>query len=217
MFTLTVTKRDITQDLAKLRKDGFIPAVFYGRKESSTPISVKAVDFLKVWKAAGESSIISLDLAGETHDALIHEVSTDAIRSDVVHIDFYVIEKGKKVEVNIPLNFIGVSAAAKELGGTLVKVMHDLPIEAEAKNLPHEIEVDISSLVDFTSRIFAKDIKLPVGVTLTGSPEEIVALVNAAKDEPVEEAAPVDLANIELSEAKGKKEEEGAAAEPAAK
>lgn len=217
MFTLTVTKRDIAQDLAKLRKDGFIPAVFYGRKEASTPISVKAVDFLKVWKAAGESSIISLEIDGETHDALIHEVSTDAITSGVVHIDFYVIEKGKKVEVNVPLNFIGVSLAAKDLGGTLVKVMHDLPIEAEAKNLPHEITVDISSLVDFTSRIFAKDIKLPVGVTLTGNPEEIVALVNAAKDEPVEEVAPVDLANIELSEAKGKKEEESAAAEPAAK
>ena len=211
MITLTVTKRNIPSNLEKIREEGFIPAVFYGRKEASTAISVKDTDFAKVWKQAGESSVITLDCDGEMHDALIHEVSKDAVVGNVLHIDFYIIEKGKKVEVNIPINFIGVSPAQKDLGGSLVKVMHDLPIEAEAKNLPHEIDVDISSLVDFEARILAKDIKLPAGVTLTVDAEEIVALVTAAKEE-VEEVVSADVSSIELSEKKGKKEEEEAAA-----
>ena len=212
MITLTVTKRNTPSNLEKLRAEGFIPAVFYGRKEASTAISVKDTDFLKVWKQAGESSVITLDCDGEMHDALIHEVSKDAVVGNVLHVDFYIIEKGKKVEVNIPINFIGVAPAQKDLGGSLVKVMHDLPIEAEAKNLPHEIDVDISSLVDFEARILAKDIKLPAGVSLTVDAEEIVALVTAAKEEEAEEVVSADISSIELSEKKGKKEEEEAAA-----
>ena len=216
MFTLTATKREIPSKLERMRRDGFIPAVFYGRKEASTPIFINGIDFLKLWKEAGESSVISLSLDGETHDALIHDVSTDAVTSKVIHVDFYIIEKGKKVEVSIPINFIGVSPAQKDLGGSLVKVMYELPIEAEAKNLPHEIEVDISSLVDFDSRILAKDIKLPIGVSLVGNIEEVVALVTPAKEEEPEEVVSTDLGSIELSEKKGKKDEEGTEGEAAA-
>ena len=215
MITLTVTKRDIPSNLEKIRNEGFIPAVFYGRKEASTPISVKETDFLKAWKKAGESSVVTLEVDGESHDALIHEVAKDAVMGNVVHIDFYVIEKGKKVQVNVPINYVGVAPAQKDLGGILVKVMHDLPIEAEAKNLPHEIDIDISSLVDFEARILAKDIKLPSGVTLAVTIDEIVALVTPAKEEVEEEVVSADVSSIELSEKKGKKEEEGAT-EPAA-
>lgn len=213
MITLSVTKRDLSSNLEGIRYEGFIPAVFYGRKEVSTPISVKMTDFLKTWKEAGESSVVTLSVdSGETHDALIHDVATDAVTGQVVHVDFYVIEKGKKVQVNVPIEFIGVAPAQKDLGGVLVKVMHELPIEAEAKNLPHEIEIDISSLVDFEARIFAKDIKLPVGVALDVTLDEIIALVTPAKEEEPEESAPVDISSIELSETKGKKDEEGAEA-----
>lgn len=210
MLNLTATKRDLSHNLEIIRQEGFLPAVFYGRKEASTPISIKETDFMKVWKQAGESSIVTLECAGESHDSLIHDVSVDPVKGNVVHVDFYVIEKGKKVTVDVPLTFVGVAPAQKDLGGSLVKVMHELPIEAEAKNLPHEIEVDVSVLTGFESRIFARDLKLPTGVVLAGNPDEIVALVNVVQEEKVEEAAPVDLSSIELSDAKGKKEEEGA-------
>jgi ribosomal protein L25 (general stress protein Ctc) len=58
MFTLQYKKRT-TDKLPKLRKNGFIPAVFYGPKEVSTPVSIKEVEFHKVWREAGESSIIT--------------------------------------------------------------------------------------------------------------------------------------------------------------
>ena len=93
------------------------------------------------------------------------------------------------------------------MGGTLVKVMHEIEIEALPKDLPHNIKVDISSLINFDSQILAKDITLPQGVSLKIKPEEVIASVYETKEE-VEEVAPVDLSSIEVQK-KGKEAKEG--------
>ncbi len=209
MLSLNIEKRDISKNLKDLRKNGVMPAVFYGKKEESTPISVKVADFIKVWKKAGESTVVVLkDDKGEELESLIHEVDLDPVTDAPRHADFYVFEKGHKIEVNIPLEFVGVAPAVKDLGGTLVKVIRELKIEAMPKDLPHEIKVDVSTLTNFDSQILAKDITLPAGVSLVENPEEVVALVAEAKEVVEEESAPIDLSAIEV-EKKGKKEEEG--------
>lgn len=207
MVNLTIEKREGSVDA--VRAQGKIPAVFYGPKAPTTSISVNEIDFIKVWKQAGESSVITLTGADEEHDALIHELDRDPVTGKIRHADFYVIEKGKKVKVGVPIEFVGVSAAVKDLGGSLIKVVHELEIEAMPKDLPHNIEVDITSLATFDDQIKAGDIKLPSGVSLAVEPEEVIALVNAPKEE-VEETTPVDISSIELSVEKGKKEEEDA-------
>lgn len=210
MLTITAQKRDSKANLDFIRSQGFVPAVFYGPKAPSTPISVKENDFIKVWKEAGESSVITIEGIDGGHDALIHDIDRDPVTGVVRHVDFYVIEKGKKLTVNVPLEYVGVSAAVKDLGGTLVKVLHEIEIEAMPKDLPHNLTVDISSLTDFEQQIKASDIKLPAGVTLITEADEVVVLASPAKEEVEEVAVPVDLSAIELSEKKGKKEEEGA-------
>jgi large subunit ribosomal protein L25 len=101
-----------------------------------------------------------------------------------------------------------VSPAVKDLGAVLVKVLHDIEIEALPKDLPHKLEVDISGLIGFDSVLTAGDIKLPAGVTLKVKLEEVIASVYEPKEEVVE-AAPVDLSTIEV-EKKGKEAKEGA-------
>lgn len=192
----------------KTASDAKIPAVFYGPKAESTPIWINEVDFLKVWKEAGESTVVTLSLDGVTHDTLIHEIDREPVKGKIRHVDFYVLEKGKKVEIAIPLEFIGVSEAVKTLGGSLVKVLHEIEIEAMPKDLPHDIEVDISALVDFESQIHAGDIKLPAGVTLITDAEEVIALVAEAKEEEVEAPAEIDMSAIEVTDKKGKKDDE---------
>jgi large subunit ribosomal protein L25 len=208
MVALKADKRDPSQKAGAIREAGMIPAVFYGKTEASTPISIPMVDFLKVWKEAGESSVISLETPDGTKESLIHEVDIDPVSGRPIHADFYVFEKGHKVEIEIPLEFEGVSPAIKDLGGTLVKVKHALKVEAQPKDLPHALTIDISSLVDFSSQILAQDIRIPNGVELKENPEEVVALVSAPREEKEEEAAPADLSAIEV-EKKGKQEEEG--------
>ena len=208
MITLKVEKRDKKESLGEIRKAGLMPAVFYGKKEAATSIKLPFAIFEKTLKDAGESTILHLEGKDIDVDVLIHEVDLDPVTDKPRHADFYAIEKGKKLEIKIPLEFIGVSPAVKDLGGVLVKVMHEMEIEALPKDLPHKIEVDLSSLATFDSVITAGSIKLPEGVTLKIKPEEVVASVYEPKEEVVE-AAPVDLSAIEVVK-KGKEAKEGA-------
>ncbi|HMP67294.1 MAG TPA: 50S ribosomal protein L25 [Candidatus Paceibacterota bacterium] len=209
MIELKSEKRQSDENSVQLRKNNFVPAVFYGPKEKSTPIKIKIGDFLKVYESAGESAIIDLKEGSNDHQCLIHDVQFDAITGQPIHADFYVIEKGKKIEVSIPLHFVGESPAEKNLGGVLIKVMHELDIKAMPKDLPTHLDIDISSLVDFESKIKTGDIVLPSGVELDSDPNDVIALVQAPREEKEEEPAAIDLDSIEV-EAKGKKEEEGA-------
>ena len=214
MLTLEAKKRNTKEDLSALREGGFMPAVFYGKKDPSTPITIEKVKFLKVWKEAGESSVVSIKGDDLNVDALIHDVAVDPVSGEPLHADFYVFDKNKKVELSIPLGFVGVSPAVKDLGGQLIKVLFEIKIEALPQNLPHQIDVDISKLVEIGNQIHAKDIVLPQGVTLLEHPEEVVVLVDTPKEEVEIETAPIDLSSIEV-EKKGKEKEEEAPTETA--
>jgi len=211
MITLEAEIREKATNNDKLRKEGKIPAVYYGKKAESTPITLTEKDFMKAWKTAGESSVVSIKTPNGVVETLIHDVTFDPVTDRPVHADFYVFEKGKKVEISIPLNFVGVSPVVKDLGGRLVKALQEVKISAEPQNLPHEIEVDISALVDFDSQILAGQLKMPNGVLLLELPTEVVAVAARPQEEEKEEA-PVDLSSIEV-EKKGKEATEGAEAE----
>ncbi|OHA26403.1 MAG: hypothetical protein A3D52_03250 [Candidatus Taylorbacteria bacterium RIFCSPHIGHO2_02_FULL_44_36] len=228
MILLKAKRRAPRANLGKMRKNGVLPAVFYpvrsevfngvyGKREKAIPISVALKDFVKVWKEAGESSVVNLAIEGEENlEALIQDVDLDPIRSIPRHTDFYVFEKGKKLKIKTPIEFTGVSPAVKDLGAILLKVLHELAIEALPKDLPKKIEVDIGSLKNFGDTVAAKDIKLSSGVTLMEKPEEVVVSVHEPKEEVEEKPAePVDLSTIEV-EKKGKEAKEGESAEPAA-
>ena len=157
---LIVEKRDKSASPNTLRRKGLLPAVVYGRSEESTPITVNTKDFSKLFHKAGESTVISLKGLGSAKDALIHDVSFDAVTGAPIHADFYAIEKGQKVTVSVPLEFDGVSPAVKDLGGILTKVMHELEIEVEATELPQAIHIDISKLAKLNDQIKVSDLKL---------------------------------------------------------
>jgi len=203
----------IGKGVQALRAQGRMPAIVYSGGEESVPIELSAKEFAQVFKAAGESTVIELSIEGETKNVLINAVDIDPIKHEVRHADFYAVKKGQKVEIAVPLVFTGVSPAIKELGANLVKVLHELDVEAEATNLPRELTVDITSLVDLESHIAAKDVSLPEGVTLVTDPEETVAIVVIPEEEPEEPVEAPDMASIGISEERGKKEEETPVAE----
>lgn len=206
-INIKAEKRTKIGKLEALRKTGLMPAVFYGHKKEATAIQIKKSDFIKAWKNAGESTVIKLETPEGAVEVLIHEVDFDPLTSEPRHADFYVFEKGHKVEISVPLEFVGVSPAVKDLGGVLMKIMHEIKVEAEPSNLPHQIEVDISAITELEGQILAKDIVLPKGVVLVENPEEVVVTAATPQAEKAEEA-PADLSQIEV-EKKGKKEEDG--------
>jgi len=196
----------------KLRNEGYIPAVFYGAKNEAISIAVNAKDFMRIWKEAGESSMVILDTSKGKLSTLIHDIQFDPVTDEPRHADFYVVDKDKETEVTVPLLFEGVAPAVKELGGVLIKVMHEVEVRALPQNLPHDIKIDLSELADMESKILIKDLVLPEGVTATAQADEVVALVEAAREEEEAAAETVDMSSIEV-EKKGKKEEEAASEE----
>ena len=205
MFTIKAKKRDLAVKLDVLRKSGEIPAIFYGAGKKTTSISIPMVEFKKTWREAGESSAIKVEMLDGNIDALIHEVQVDPITSEPIHIDFLVIDMKKKIRVNVPLVFEGISDAVKSGIGNLVKVMHEFEVEALPLDLPHNLFVDISKLKTLNDQIFVSDVKLGYGVMVINNPTDVVASIIEQVEEK-EEAAPVDLSAIEV-EKKGKKEE----------
>lgn len=210
MQTLNAQKRDILGKKVKsLRKEGFIPAVLYGNKKESTSIAVKDKDFFRVWKTAGESSVLTLEIDGKKENVLIHDVSFDPIKDNPIHADFLAVEMDKPIKVNVKINFIGESPAAKA-GGSLIKVIHELHIEALPKNLPQEVGVDISFLAQMESLIKVADIKISGDFKILNNPNDIVALVEAPKTEEelkAEESAGKSIEDIEVVEKKKKETE----------
>lgn len=210
-ITLTATKRDETGKAAKaLGATGVMPAVVYGPKQEAVSISVASRDFEKILRDTGESSVIDLQGLGTPLQVLIHEIDRDPVTNVPRHADFYAIEKGAKVEVAVPLSYVGESPAVKA-GASLVKVLHELEIEASPANLPHEIEVDISVLAEVGAQIHVRDLKLPAGVESKVEGDQVVALIQEVVVEVEEPVAAPDMAAIEV-EKKGKTEEEGEAA-----
>ena len=205
MLTLSVEKRDKkVATLSSLRLAGSIPGVVYGAHQSSTPITLNAKAFAKILHEAGEATIVSLSGMGAALPTLIHEVSYDPLKGHPTHVDFYAVTKGEKVEVAIPLTFVGESPAVLA-GANLVKVMHEVEVKADPMNLPHDITVDLSLLKELNAQIHVKDLVLPHGVELMSEPEDVVVLTQEVAAERVEEVS-ADIASIEV-EKKGKEEE----------
>jgi large subunit ribosomal protein L25 len=203
-FTLQATARtERGKQLAALRKAGKIPAVVYGPKEEATPLTLDRLQFEKVLKQAGESSVISLTGVGAAKEVLVHDVSFDPGFGGVIHVDFYAIEAGKEITVDVPLTFVGEAPAVKQ-GGTLTKVLHEIEVTCAPSALPKEIIVDVSSLVDFEAQIHVRDLSIPTGVTIGNDADEVVALVQAVAEE-TEPITAIDMSAIEV-EKKGKTE-----------
>jgi len=204
-FTLTVETRTVQgKKLAQLRDAGKLPAVMYGPKEASTLLTVDRVAFEKLFKQAGESSVIVLEGLDSSKEVLVHDVAFDALRGGITHVDFYALEAGKEITVDVPLTFVGEAPALK-LGGNLTKVLHEVEVTCTPANLPKEIIVDVSVLDDFEKQIHVSDLVVPKGVVIENDVTEVVALVQAVAEEKEVETV-IDMSAIEV-EKKGKTEE----------
>jgi len=205
MITLTAEARDVKVNPKLIRKGGNIPAVFYGSSHPSTPITVNKIAFVKAYQEAGESALISLKTPTGAIDVMIHDVALDPVIGDPIHADFYVVAKDHKIEVDIPVEFVGV-APAEKLGGVVIKLMHEIRIEALPGKLPQDYVVDLSKLVTMQDEITIGDLVLGDGVRSLAPLTEVIAAVTAPHEEEVDVVAAVDMDAIEV-EKKGKKED----------
>ena len=210
-------RKDTGKKVEKIRKQGMVPAVLYGPTIKSQSLEIDLKEFEKIYKEAGESSLISLTLAKENFLVLIHAVEINALSQKPIHVDFYQPRLDEEIEATIPLVFEGEAAAARDLGGTLVKNIHEVEVKALPQNLPHEIKVNIDKLKTFEDSILIQDLPLPQGVKVLKEADEAVVFV--ASPEKIEEelAKPIEEKVEEVEKVAEKKEEEGEGEEEAEK
>jgi large subunit ribosomal protein L25 len=195
-----------------LRKKGFLPAVVYGEGMASEAITTSFIEFERVFQVAGESTIVTLVVAGKKYNCLIHDVAYHAINDKPIHADFYAVNMNKLIRTAVPFVFTGESSAIKNDGGILVKVMHEVEVEALPKDLPHELLIDLGLLSTFESKVLVKDIPLPSGVKIMADGDEIIVLVEALRTE--EALAELEQGVVsEIAEVKTEQEEKRAAKE----
>jgi large subunit ribosomal protein L25 len=211
MLTLTITPRTAggTTQADLVRQEGRMPAVVYGPKQEAMAVSILLSEMQAVLRHGGESSLIELQGMGAPIAAQIRDLDVDPVTSIPRHADFYAVEKGAKVTLTVPLSFVGDALAAKA-GANIVKVLHEIEIEAAADKLPHEIEVDISSLQALDDQIRVADLVAPQGVAFVTDADEVVVIAQAPADEEANESPVLDMSAIEV-EKKGKSEEEAEA------
>lgn len=204
---LTVRNRERFGKAAKaLRKQGLIPAELYGHGISNLHLTVDAKEFRKIFREAGENTVITLCIDGEKRPALIHDVERDYLGGEVIHVDFYQVRMDEKLKAHVPIEFIGEAPAVKVLGGILNRTISEIEVEALPADLPHRLTIDLSPLMEMNQSVYVRDIPIPAGVKILVDPETVVATVAPPIEEEVA-AAPPTAEISEVSEVKVETEE----------
>ncbi len=181
---LTVEKRVSrgSAESRRMRREGLVPAVIYGRGGKEEALAVREAVFMK---AIGRSSpgIVTLKGLGKPVSVLVKEVQWNSLTDRPMHVDFYRVALDQIVSVRVPIHLSG-SPRGVLFGGVLDQLIHDLPIRVRAADIPASIQVDVSSL-EIGDALHVSDLVLPAGVTAEIAGEQPVVHVAAPTVEKV--------------------------------
>ncbi|MBT3475568.1 50S ribosomal protein L25 [bacterium] len=167
----------------KIRKNGLVPAVVYGRNKKNINISIDGKELKRVLSAteARENTIISISIEGtdEKRKVLLKEAHLDTLTSAPLHFDFYEITDGEKLKLVCPLNFIGKPEGVKN-GGVIQTLSNQVLIECVPEKIPNDITVDISDL-EIGDTLFVEDLPPKDGVTILSNPKSTTISILAPR------------------------------------
>jgi len=158
-----------------LREKGQIPAILYGRNFQSLPLALDKGELAEISGQAGESTLIDLEVPRQKPmKVLIRHIQKDSVSDNPLHVDLYKVDMGQEIETEIPLEFIGTSAAVEELEGNLITNKNSIKVECLPDKLVSKIEVDISPLKTFEDLILVKNLKIPEGIKVLEEIDDVV-------------------------------------------
>lgn len=185
---LNVVSRDRStrSHLRELRHNGWIPGVIYGKSVDGVTIQVNKAEFLAFLRKESRHSLVNLSIDGnDRFNAMIHELQVDPLDRQVLHVDFHQIKKGEKVNTALPIHLIGTPTGVDE-GGVLEQQLGELEIRALPEALPPAIEASIADL-KIGEQLRVRDLRLPEGIELRTSEDELIASIVLPKLDPVEQ------------------------------
>jgi len=186
--TLQATKRQElgTRAVRRLRRSGILPAVLYGRRLDTVPLSVPSKEMNRLITAG--MRMVTLDIGGVQELALLKDIRYDSLGDEVLHVDLARVAMDEKVTVRVPVVLHGLPKGVAS-GGTLDHVVQDIEVTCLPQDIPERIRVEVAHL-DVEQMVCVRDLQAPTGVEFDLEPETPVAIVHA----------PVAAAEEELAE-----------------
>ncbi|HUB23633.1 MAG TPA: 50S ribosomal protein L25/general stress protein Ctc [Streptosporangiaceae bacterium] len=167
----------------RIRREGLVPAVLYGHGTETRHLTLPGHQLMLALKTP--NVLLYLDGLGKGSEiALPKAVQRDPIKGVLEHVDLILVRRGEKVTVEVPVRVTGQISTAED--GMLNQQLIQIPLEADATNIPQGIDVDVTGM-EVGQSVHASDLKLPAGVSLQVDPETLVLAVIARTAEAAEE------------------------------
>lgn len=190
----------------RLRQEGQIPAVAYGKNLAATSIAISPKLLLKTLESEhGKNSVLELNVDGGSKiTVMIRDYSYHPVSRELLHADFIQIQLDQSVDAEVPFECVGKPAGVV-LGGVLQQVFRKLPVRCLPEQIPTKIQADVSSL-GLNALMKVGDLQLPEGVSVRLPAEQTIASVSAPeREEATEAAAPAAAGKEAKKEAPKKK------------
>lgn len=197
----------IGKQVGVLRREGKLPAIMYGYKMEPTPIILDLRDASRQLQGLTASSIVTIEVDGKEHAALVREKQRDYIRGSLLHVDFLVVSLTQKIRADVAIELVGVAPAVKDFNGVVVTGVSKVEVEALPQYLPERFLVDISTLAKIGDGIHVRDLPVQEHVEILEDGDEMIVNITAEAGEEVLAETPAGAEEPEVIE-KGKKEEE---------
>ncbi|MCR4280506.1 MAG: 50S ribosomal protein L25 [Candidatus Komeilibacteria bacterium] len=202
----STTRQEVGKAVKAFRRQEKVPAVVYGFGQDNLMLWLNKRQLDKVFTEAGTFSVVDLLIDDkDSTKVIIKEAQRDAVTDNIIHVDLFRINLQEKIEVQIPIHFVGEAPAVKSLGGTAIHALDTITIECLPEDLIKDVQVDISSLETFDDVIHVGDIKVPEKVTIINETDQVVVSVAPPR---VEEAETVPAeGEVKEAEVIGEKKE----------
>ncbi len=211
---LKATTRDVLGKKTRfLRRRGITPTHLFGHGVESMSLQCGTAELKDIITRGGSTRLVSLDIEAEKdpRSVFVREIQVDTITGQLIHVDLYQIQKTEKMTADIPIILIGEAPATKSRENILQQSLTQLGVSCLPEKLPPQVEIDLSSLEDVHSAIYARDIDLGPDVTITTPDDQMIVKISQVAIEKEEEV--VAELGAEEAEAEGEAAEGEAPAE----
>lgn len=175
MVKVEATRRPLDVKARALRRQGLIPAVLYGAHLDPIHVALPEPAVRRLFSQITRSTMVELQVHSDLYRVFVKEVQVDPITGRFLHLDFYVPEAGRTLEMSIPVKVQGEAPGVKD-GGVLEIIHAEIPVEAPPEKIPPQIVVDVSQL-GLDEAILVRDLPWPEGVKPLLPPEDAVVVV----------------------------------------
>ncbi len=189
--TYTVEPRTVTgKNVSRLRREGLLPAVIYGRGLDSISVQMAYVDARDLMNEHGRSTLISVQVAGEAQPrpVVVRQIAQNPVTRALLHLDFYQVDLSRLITAQIPIVLTGVAPAVARWGGVLSLALDHVEVEALPRSMPLNLEVPVGSLGQIGDQLQLSAVRAPAGVRIITSGDRVVVAVNHNADAPAPEA-----------------------------